>query len=381
MSVGWAMLAGALVLFIAGAALAPVSPVSGRAAPAPTPTPVKEEVIRVDTQLVDVPVAVIAPNGTAVRGLKQSNFVVYEDGKRQEISDFAATADPFEIALVLDTSGSARGELQLIQRSAADFIANLRPADRVAVIAYNTARRNGQAFAVSEVLSGLTGDRKALRSAVDNVTTSNGTPYYDSLLQVAEKVFANPPGEEFRGRRALVALTDGVDSSSTVDFTLAKDELQRRGIITFFIKVDTRDFFEENLLGACEGATRFSTAQIQRYYRTITGKGPMERTYDFCRMGDFEKLAISKRLYEIAESEMNELANASGGRIFPVADLNEARSAFRSVAEEIGTKYTLAYYPTNDKRDGTYRRIRVELKGVPAGARVRAREGYTAPQN
>jgi VWFA-related protein len=76
---------------------------------------------------------------------------------------------------------------------------------------------------------------------------------------------------------------------------------------------------------------------------------------------------------------MEGLAKTSGGKVFPVDDLSEARQAFKSVADEIGTKYTLGYYPTNDKRDGTYRKIRVEMKGVPAGAVVRAREGYTAP--
>ena len=66
---------------------------------------------------------------------------------------------------------------------------------------------------------------------------------------------------------------------------------------------------------------------------------------------------------------------------FPVGDLTEARGVFRKVAEEIGTKYTLGYYPTNEKRDGTYRKIKVTVKGVPADATVRAREGYTAPRD
>ena len=73
---------------------------------------------------------------------------------------------------------------------------------------------------------------------------------------------------------------------------------------------------------------------------------------NFCGLGDFERLAISKKLYEIADMEMNDLAKSSGGSVFPVADLSEARSAFKSVADEIGTKYTLGYYSSNDKRDG-----------------------------
>ncbi|MGB2914198.1 MAG: hypothetical protein WBB81_11645, partial [Pyrinomonadaceae bacterium] len=66
----------------------------------------KEEIIRVDTQLVDVPIAVSSANGMPLRGLTKSNFIIFEDGKRQETVDFSATAAPFEVALVLDTSGS-----------------------------------------------------------------------------------------------------------------------------------------------------------------------------------------------------------------------------------------------------------------------------------
>ena len=343
--------------------------------------PDKDEIIRVDTQLIDVPLAVVSANGTPLKALKAANFVVYEDGKPQEIADFSTTSEPFEVALLLDTSGSARGDLPLIQRAARDFVAGLRPGDRVAVIAFNTERSNNTAFAVSEVLTPLTDDRNAIRAAVDRARTSNGTPFYDSLLQVAEKVFSQRPAEAFRGRRALVALTDGVDSTSAGDFKTAKEELGQVGVISFFIKVDTQEFFEETLLGDCETAIRFSTAQIRRYYQTISSKGKMEKAANFCQLGDFERLAVSKKLYEIADAEMGELAKTSGGKVFPVGDLNEARNAFKSVADEIGTKYTLGYYSTNEKRDGTYRKIKVELKGLPAGTTVRTREGYTAPVN
>ena len=340
-----------------------------------------DEVIRVETQLVDVPIAVTTNAGVPLRGLKANNFVLYEDGKPQEIVDFSTTSEPFEVALLLDTSGSTRNDLQLIQRAAVDFIASLRPGDRVALIAYNTDRKDGTAFATSEILSRLTDDRAALKTAIERVRTSNGTPYYDSLLQVAEKIFAQRPSEAFRGRRALVALTDGVDSTSAFDFALAKEELNDIGVISFFIKVDTREFFEQNLLGDCEQAIKFSTAQMRRYYRGIASKPGMEKAVNFCQLGDFERLAISKRLYELADTEMNELAKTSGGKVFPVGDLAEARSAFKRVAEEIGTKYTLGYYPSNVKKDGTYRKIRVEVKGLPTGTQVRSREGYTAPAN
>jgi Ca-activated chloride channel family protein len=341
----------------------------------------EEEVLRVDTQLVDVPFVVTDKTGKPLLNLKQSNFVVYEDGKRQEVADFAAASAPFEVALLLDTSGSARSDLPLIKRAAENFIASLRPGDKVSIVAFRSIIKDNKSAAVSEVLTALTDNRARLKEALDTVKTSNGTPYYDGLLTVAEKVFAAPPTDEFRGRRALVALTDGVDSTSLSDFEEARENFSRQGIVSYFIRVDTREFFEENLLGDCESAMRFSAAQIRRYYRMFDPKARIEKVSSFCRLGDFERLDISKRLYELANAEMQNMAKSSGGRVFPVADLSEARTAFSSVAREIGTKYSLGYYSSNEKRDGTYRKIKIELKGVPPGAQIRAREGYTAPNN
>ena len=341
----------------------------------------EDEVIRVDTELVEVPVVITDRAGKPILNLKQTNFVVSEDGRQQEISDFAATAAPFEVALLLDTSGSARNELQLIQRAAQSFINSLRPGDRVSIISFRSDTRDGKIVPVSEVITGLTGDRTALAAALEKVKTSNGTPYYDSLLKVAEGVFGDPAKPEVRGRRALVALTDGVDSTSLADFSEAQELLAKSGVICYFIQVNTRDYFEQNLLGDCQIVIRFSAAQIKRYYKKFAPSTRMETASDFCQLGDFERLAISKKLYELANEEMNSLAKTSGGKVFPVGDLSEARTAFKNVADEIGTKYSLGYYSSNEKRDGTYRKIKVDVKGLPAGTQVRAREGYTAPGN
>ncbi len=340
-----------------------------------------DEVLRVDTQFIDVPIVVTDKSGKPVLNLKQNNFVIYENGKKQEISDFAATNAPFEVALLLDTSGSTRSDLSLIQRAAENFINSLRVGDKVSIIAFKSSKVDNKSTATSEVLNALTDDRAKLKTALAQVKTSNGTPYYDGLLQVVEKVFKDAPKEEFRGRRALVALTDGVDSTSVSEFAEAREQFNEAGIVSYFIQVDTREFFEENLLGDCESALRFSAAQIRRYYRTFYPKSKIEKVSGFCQLGDFERLEISKSLYELAASEMQMMANASGGKVFPAADLSEARAAFQKVAQDIGTKYNLGYYPSNDKRDGTYRRIKIELKGIPAGATVRTREGYTAPIN
>ncbi|MEO6334405.1 MAG: VWA domain-containing protein [Pyrinomonadaceae bacterium] len=348
----------------------------------PPPKNEEDEVVRVETELVEVPIVVTDRGGKPVLNLKQNNFLVYEDGRAQEVTDFAATAAPFEVALLLDTSGSTRSDLQLVQRAAQSFIDSLRPGDKVSIIAFKSTVSGNRSTAAADVLTDLTENRAALRSALERVSTSNGTPYYDGLMEIVHKVFRGPAKEEFRGRRALVALTDGVDSTSVSGFNEAREALEEAGIISYFIQIDTRPFFEEGILASCEGEhTRFSQAQMRRYYRSFGSRSNVEQTTNFCELGDFERLAISKKLYEIADSEMNAIGKRSGGKVFPSGDLTEARSAFRSVAAEIGTKYSLGYYSSNGKRDGSYRKIRVELKGLPAGAQVRAREGYTAPVN
>lgn len=338
------------------------------------------EVIRVETQLVEVPFSVTDRAGRPILDIKRTNIVVLEDGKRQELAEFGATSAPFEVALLLDTSGSTRSDLALIKNAAAAFVGALRPGDRVAVISYRTERTEKESFAVSEIVQPLTDDRAKLKAALERVQTSNGTPLYDSYLEIARRVFGESPAGEFRGRRALVALTDGVDSVSVAEFDEVRDAFGESGISNYFIQVNTREFFEENLLLPCESAIRFSTAQIRRYYRVYYPKSNVEKTFNFCGLGEFEKLAISKGLYELADAQMKTLARISGGRVLPVADLSEARTAFKSVADDIGTRYSLGYYPSNEKRDGTLRKITVEIKGLPAGAVVRARESYTAPK-
>jgi Ca-activated chloride channel family protein len=344
----------------------------------PTPTP-QEEVIRVDTELIDVPVVVMDRSGKAVLDLKRTNFIVFEDGKQQNVTEFFATSAPFEVALMLDTSGSARADIDLIKRSAQVFVDSMRPGDRVALVAFAPGDETGSS-SIPKIISPLTADKKELRAALERVTTSNGTPYYDGLLTIGEKIFTANQKQDKISRRAIVALTDGVDSTSGSEFDEAREVLGAAGIVSYFIRVDTREFFESDLLGDCQSAIRFSQAQIRRYYRVV-GSRSNEKVVNFCQLGDFERLAISKALYELADMQMNRLAQNSGGKVFPVGDLSEARVAFQRVAAEIGTNYSLGYYSTNEKKDGRFRQIRVELKGLPAGSRVRAREGYTARTN
>lgn len=366
--------------------------VNRQAAPQSTPPPVADkpvadevdegDVVRVETQLVSVPAVVTNSAGRPLTGLRAENFLLFENGKQQKITNFATTEAPFEIALLLDTSGSTRVDVDLIRQAAQAFIDALRPGDRVAIVAFNTARQGQLVAAKVEVLASLTDDRKLLRTAIDNLGSSNGTPFYDALARIADEIFHEPPREELRGRRAIVALTDGVDSTSESDYQMARTKLSRAGLASYFIQVNTEDFVEDRLMKDCQddGRLTLSAKQLERYRQVFFPRASPEDFVDFCQMGQFEKMQISRDLYNLARREMNEIAKASGGRNFLAASLQDARAAFARVATEIGTQYSLGYYPTDKARDGKFRAIRVEVQGSPEKPRVRAREGYYAPK-
>jgi len=226
----------------------------------------------------------------------------------------------------------------------------------------------------------LTSDRNALTRSIENLGSSNGTPYYDALEKVADVIFHNPPTDQVR-RRAVVALTDGVDSVSNSDFNSAKLKLSRAGIACYFIQVNTEDFVEDRLMKDCrdDGRLSLSQRQLQRYREIFVPRAKAEDYANFCQMGPFERMSISRNLYNLARKEMNDLAKISGGRTFNATSLADARAAFARVAADIGTLYSLGYYPTNKSRDGKYRSIHLVVKGVKEKAEVRSRDGYYAP--
>lgn len=340
------------------------------------------DVVRVETQLVSVPAVVTDRSGRLIPNLRAENFLLYEDGRPQQISNFATTDAPFEVALLLDTSGSTRADVALIRRAALAFIESLRPGDRVSIVGFNTAGDGAEQLATVDVLTKLTSDRKALRSALENLGASNGTPFYDALERIAETVFNEPPREEVRGRRAVVALTDGVDSASLLEFAESRARLLGAGVACYFVQVNTEDFVEDRLLQDCQsyGTLHLSKTQLRRYQRIFVPRGDASDYSSFCQLGPFERMQISRQLYNLARQEMAELARASGGKTFPAASLQDARAAFAEVAAEIGTQYSLGYYSTNKVRDGRFRSIRVEVRGLK-DVQVRAREGYQAPRS
>ncbi|MBA3716035.1 MAG: hypothetical protein H0W76_26905, partial [Pyrinomonadaceae bacterium] len=148
------------------------------------------------------------------------------------------------------------------------------------------------------------------------------------------------------------------------------------------IQVNTEEYVEDRLMKSCQedGTLHLSRRQLQRYRRIFAARADADDYSSFCRLGQFERMDISRSLYRLARQEMNDLARNSGGRTYPVAEVREARAAFAQIAAEIGTQYSLGYYSSNKARDGRFRAIRVEVRGV-RDAQVRARDGYQAPKS
>lgn len=122
----------------------------------------------------------------------------------------------------------------------------------------------------------------------------------------------------------------------------------------------------------------FSKSQLDRFYDTYGPDNP-DRDRDPLTYTTLERLEINRALYDIARDQATQLATRTGGRVYPVKSLADLGGAYRAIAAELRTRYSIGYYPTNERHDGTWRKLRVELPSHP-GAEVVTRPGYWAPK-
>lgn len=328
----------------------------------------KEATIRLDTDLVTVDVSVSDRGGNrAVKGLKQSDFTIFEDGVRQKIDSFSAIDTPFNLVLLVDTSGSTRADVELMRRAAARFLDEVRPQDRVALVQFNRE---------VELLADLTGDRQKIENALAQLKPGTGTSFYDALQLTLDEVFKN-----VTGRKAVIALTDGVDSFGFTTYDQILPALEAARISFYFLELDTEGFTESGMMRDCkdEQHFEFSAKQLKKYVKEILKGGSQLDYYRHCLIARADRMQINRRLYEAARSELREIAAKTGGRVYAVKDVKQLEPAYAQIAAELHTIYTLAYYPTNEKRDGRWRSLKVDL--APVGLTAQTRTGYRAPRN
>ena len=272
---------------------------------------------------------------------------------------------PFHVALVLDTSNSTLFRLDDIQDAAFAFIKQLRSDDQVMVVSFDSKVRFHCDF---------TNDYDELRQAIEETRIGGSTKLYEAVDKVVDRL------AEIEGRKAIVLFTDGVDTASRrANYQNTIDKVEESGAIVYPIKYDT-----ENDQQSSPSAQRQPLAVADS-----ASSEPSPLAFQSVSGAALHKVAISNngasrnglgrapsyggewRLPPGARY-LQELADRSGGRLYEGDTLYNLSQAFSSIAEELRHQYALSYYPTNSKKDGAYRRVKVRVE-KPGDDRSRPR--------
>src|SRR5262245_6843371 len=356
----------------------------------------QQPTIKIGTNLVTVPVIVTDRYGRFVPGLTRNEFTVREEGSQQRIEDFSSTEAPFSVALLIDTSRSTVNKLDRIRKAARSFIKQLLPNDRIMVVSFDENVR---------FVCEFTSNHAELERAVKSLETSYQTKLYDAIhLTILEKM------SRIQGRKAIVVLTDGVDTASNqANYESAIDLAASDGIITYTIQYETRNdggpvmkprFIPgiSNSFASGSGL-KWQDAQQQKpkpeseapksesknesksliNIPRPQGDSPMSTpgSLPSSRVNSQRQQPIRDR-YLIAADFLRTLAGQSGGLPFRAESIENTSYAFQLIANELHNQYTLTYISTNDKRDGNYRAIAVGVKNPDLV--VRARRFYRSPK-
>ena len=310
--------------------LADAAAPAGTSTTLPTPAPSTTSpstVFRSSIDLVALNVVVSDGQQKFVTGLKADNFSVFEDGIQQDVSFFAASAMPLDLALLLDTSASMTDKISTVQQAASGFASTLRADDRAMVVDIKDATR---------ILQPLTGEVPAVLSAIKSTTPRGGTGLYNGLyLTLKELVKERRANEDVR-RQAIVVFSDGDDTASLVSFDDVMEVAKQSGIAIYTITL----------------RSKFAVQQAS---------------------------ASGRRYFSQSEYSMKALAQETGARAFFPMEITELVGVYGSIGEELASQYAIGYTPKNPRHDGTFRRVVVRIPGRP-GVQVRTRTGYAAPR-
>jgi VWFA-related protein len=331
----------------------------------------QEKPIVISSTYVTVPVIVTDRFGRLVTGLNKENFVVREDGKTQKVDDFSASESPFNVVLLIDTSRSTVRKLGAIQKAAENFIKQLQPRDRVMVVTFDD-RIN--------VISDFTGDVSTLKKAIKAAKTGYSTRLYDAIdFAIHEKL------AKLTGRKAIVVLTDGVDTASkeaTFDSTFSL--IAGSGIISYAIQYETRNEGAPVLRPLAlpsipNGASFFSPKSSLRRSVGLASLPVAPAENLFQQSGVLNKQQAPQRdRYLVASEYLQAITKVSGARHLRANSIENTSFAFELIANELRNLYTLGYISSNDQRDGNYRQIAVSVNASDLS--IRTRDGYRAPK-
>ncbi len=298
-----------------------------------TAQPDDGETLRVETNLITIPVSVFDRNGLYIPNIRQSEFKIFEDGVEQEIAYFGTTDKPFTVALVIDVSPSTAYKIEEIQRAAIAFVDQLQPQDRVIVIEFDHG---------INVRTKPTNDRETIYKAIRKADFGNGTSLYNAVDEAVRKQLAPIPG-----RKAVVLFTDGVDTTSrknSYDNTLKYAEESDSMIFPIYYNtyLDNR---QRNTGG----------------FPDIFGGGIIS--------------GVSAEEYALGRRYLEDLADATGGRVFrPESTPGGLTRAFEGIAEELRRQYNIGFVPKDEGKRGQRKSIKVRVERP--NLILRARDSY-----
>jgi Ca-activated chloride channel family protein len=288
------------------------------------------ETIRINSDLVNVVVTIGGKSSNGSLDLKQDDFEILEDGAPQEIANFTRDADqPLKLVMLFDTSLSVTQRLNFERRAAARFFERIiRPQDRAAVFSVSTE---------VVVLQDFTNKIPLLIEATRQLRAQGATSLYDGIFLASDYL------KKAEGRRVIVIVSDGGDTTSNKGLLEALAQAQKSDAVIFAIftgnpwpSQNLRDLAAERALESLTGETG---GEVLRP-KLQTGRQPGEEIEDM--------------------------------------SLKELERTFASLAEQLRTQYVLGFFSTNEKRDGSFRKLSVRIKKPDYTAR--ARTGYYAPK-
>lgn len=305
------------------------------------------DVVRVETNLVQLNVGVVDRKGRAITNLSRNDFVVYEDDVRQPIVSFEPATAPFSLVLLLDMSGSTLNFRPTLKQAALRFIDALGPADRVAVIAFN---------AKVDMLTKFTSDRRKIVEAISYADGKGQTHFYQALRRSLEEL-----AKEGQRRKAIVVLSDGLDTEMRNMDRVSAGNARTNEEAVASIQPETSAPLNAVLNAADrQGVTVYPLA--------LPSGDPKRLVFP-----DPKLIAI----YTSARTRLQALADRTGGQLNEIKRLEDMGFLYAEVAANLRTLYSVGYQPSGARtRDGRWRKIRIEVARPELIARTRP--GYFA---
>lgn len=285
-----------------------------------------EEIVRIDSNLVTVIAGIKSAAATTSIKLAINDFEIFEDGKLQEIAEFAREDEtPLRLVMLFDTSSSVKNQIRFERRAAAKFFEKiLRPQDQAALFAVSTDIIPMQDF---------TNKARLLNEAAKLLQSGGATSLYDGIYLAADYL------KRAKGRRVIVIVSDGGDTTSRVKLTEALANAQSADAVIFNVYT-----------GVISNSQNVRDLAAERAMQTLTQQTG----------GEVYAPQMAMNGNEIDEDQ----------------SLKNLDAAFIQLAEQLRTQYTLRYYSTNDARDGKFRKIEVKVK--QEGLKAKSRTGYYA---